>query len=517
MKKLITFGLGIGVGAVLFIGGQVFAATCTGSYFGGTGVCYPTVPSYGQVLVGTAAGGYVLTATSSLGITGSGGSGVWPFTTSDTNYNIAVQSTTTPEWFRGSPYSLFASTTAVLTYASTTAFSASNLTSGNCVQASTGGMLTTTGSACGSGGGAFSFTPTASYNATGTAIGFLGGAFTNGSTTVTSVGSGLLGANNGLLYGFASSSLFGFTPLPFPTSTNPLMATYFVATSSTATSSLSGDVLIGANDSTPYLRVGSTTPNYGYFNNDLIDVYDKRNDELGINIGNSAVGTCASSNFVMNGDISGAATDFFQIGFANSGWTGSSCALNSKTGVNPEDGFMYNPTGNLDLLTGSTTAPVGIRFFTGGTAAGNERIRLNSIGYLGLGTTTPNGSMFTIASSTGPQLSLSDGLGSSLWTMRNINGNLYLATSTYTATTTTSAFTLFGTGAASLSIGSTTPTLSAVTGLLTLGSNSAGSINASSTISAGKFQIDLYTPSGHRNCVFMSDTGWATSTGACNP
>ncbi len=52
-------------------------------------------------------------------------------------------------------YLTYASTTALnatngyVTYASSTAISASNLTSGNCVQASTGGLLTTASSACG--------------------------------------------------------------------------------------------------------------------------------------------------------------------------------------------------------------------------------------------------------------------------------------------------------------------------------------------------------------------------------
>lgn len=45
------------------------------------------------------------------------------------------------------------STASILPYASTTGLSVSNLTSGGCVQASTGGFLTTVGSGCNSGGG----------------------------------------------------------------------------------------------------------------------------------------------------------------------------------------------------------------------------------------------------------------------------------------------------------------------------------------------------------------------------
>lgn len=56
----------------------------------------------------------------------SAGSSVWPFTTTDTNYSVAVQSTTTPEWFKtpvSGPISLMASSTAVFDNASTSLFS----------------------------------------------------------------------------------------------------------------------------------------------------------------------------------------------------------------------------------------------------------------------------------------------------------------------------------------------------------------------------------------------------------
>lgn len=66
----------------------------------------------------------------------------------------------------------------------------------------------TTLSATGGGGGsAFPFTPQTYGNSTSTVIGFLGGLFTNGSTTISSVGSGLAGSNNGLLYSVSTSSL----------------------------------------------------------------------------------------------------------------------------------------------------------------------------------------------------------------------------------------------------------------------------------------------------------------------
>ncbi len=227
----------------------------------------------------------------------------------------------------------------------------------------------------------------------------------------------------------------------------------------TATSTLNGNLIVGANQALPYLRVASTTPNYGYFSNDLIDAYDKRNDEMLINAGNGASASCAASGFVANGDISNGGTDFSFFGFANTGWTGSNCSLNSLTGVTPEDTIVYNPTGNVDYLTGSSTTAVGHRWFTNGTAPSNERMRIDGVGRLDLGTTTNPLTQMVIASSTNPQLALSAGAGLAQWFMRNAGGNFYLGTTTVagTATTSTAAFSLTGSGAPQLGIGTSSP------------------------------------------------------------
>lgn len=77
---------------------------------------------------------------------------------------------------------------------------------------------------------------------------------------------------------------------------------------------------------------------------------------------------------------------------------------------------------------------------------------------ISIGTTTPYYS-FTVASSTGPQIALSDGTsGVSQWTMRNAGGNLYFASTTIqgNATTTTSAISIIG-STGYIGIGSTTP------------------------------------------------------------
>src|SRR3990167_5004646 len=96
-----------------------------------------------------------------------------------------------------------------------------------------GGVLTATAAA-----GSFPFTPTSYGNSTSSVIAFTAGIISQSSTTIPVLGSGLVGANNGLLYGFASSSLFGYTPL------NPTRALTIAGTANQLTSSAGGQNLL---------------------------------------------------------------------------------------------------------------------------------------------------------------------------------------------------------------------------------------------------------------------------------
>jgi hypothetical protein len=127
----------------------------------------------------------------------------------------------------------------------------------------------------------------------------------------------------------------------------------------------------------------------------------------------------------------------------------------------------------------------------------------------GFGTTTPHWAL-QIASSTRPQLALSDGTNTSNhWTMRNAGGILYIATSSPVtfATSTPSALTLQP-GATALGIGTTT-----FAGMLGIGPITP---NASTTIGVGKWQIDGYNSAGTRSCTFLVGTTMTTVAGACN-
>jgi hypothetical protein len=90
---------------------------------------------------------------------------------------------------------------------------------------------------------------------------------------------------------------------------------------------------------------------------------------------------------------------------------------------------------------------------------GVERWRTDAAGFTGFGTSTSQW-LLELATSTRPQLALSDASTSNIWTFRNAGGNLYLATSSPStfATSTVPAFSIIAGGISGLiGIGSSTP------------------------------------------------------------
>lgn len=206
------------------------------------------------------------------------------------------------------------------------------------------------------------------------------------------------------------------------------------------------------------------------------------------------------NNFSNIADGQGTGIEFYVQGGANAERKAEIRAVS--------DGNFAN---NLDLA-----------FWTGGnTAAKNaERFRIKAdTGALAVGTTTALYQL-TVSTSTAPQLALSVGAGIAQWAFRNAGGNLYFATTTVegTATTSTAALTLKGSGVPSLQIGSSTPQNTLKNGSLVLGGggDSAG-ITGSTTIQMAKIQIDGQNSAGGRVCVFVQGTTLVASSGACNP
>jgi len=260
------------------------AATVCQIFTGCTGTS--TTPAYGQVLVGGKNGEYEFVATSTFGGGGSGGTG---FSTTSANYWLTQQTTdlliegSSNLYFNnaravaaltGQNVSIFTNNVDYLTPATfdiafDNRLSASSSISGISALPNlslpysqlTGtptiptllsqltndvGFITNTITTLPDLSLPYSqLTGTPNFfsypfpsNSTSTALTFSNGIVSNGSTTIAGLTSGLVGNNNGKLYSFASSSLFGYTPVG-TTSNTGLPANDFIYTSNTG-------VLLGA-------------------------------------------------------------------------------------------------------------------------------------------------------------------------------------------------------------------------------------------------------------------------------
>ncbi|MFN8252754.1 MAG: hypothetical protein U0V75_12855 [Ferruginibacter sp.] len=102
---------------------------------------------------------------------------------------------------------------------------------------------------------------------------------------------------------------------------------------------------------------------------------------LQLNIQNKSAGNNASSDVVATADNGSETANYIDMGINSS--TYNAAAFN-VTAAN--DAYLYS-TGN-DLAIGNATSNKSIKFFTGGTVSGNERMRIDGSGDVGIGTTT---------------------------------------------------------------------------------------------------------------------------------
>lgn len=124
-------------------------------------------------------------------------------------------------------------------------------------------------------------------------------------------------------------------------------------------------------------------------------------------------GTAAAPSAVQQDDVLGS------LNFRGYGVTGY--AAGSTGLINSKAEGTFTDTSMPTALTFDTTPTTSV--------TATEKMRLTGSGLLGIGTTTPQWTL-TVASSTGPQLALLDtSLTQNPYTLRAINGNFYLATS----------------------------------------------------------------------------------------
>ncbi len=225
-----------------------------------------------------------------------------------------------------------------------------------------------------------------------------------------------------------------------------------------------GDLL--AVKSTGSVGIGTTTPGSKLDVFGTSAAFDTSGD-FRLFLNRAGTGNVGSMIFTTGGAGTG-------TGWAEIGQTGNNGDLhfkaNATAGSYATRMLIQGSTGNVGIGTTSPWAKLSVQGSGTGTgilteffdSASTTRFRIldNGLGYFngtfGIGTTTPY-HILTVASSTGPQLALSDGLGSNLWTLRNIGSTFYLATSTHSSTSTVAALSFSAsTGAATFGSPSTT-------------------------------------------------------------
>jgi len=101
-----------------------------------------------------------------------------------------------------------------------------------------------------------------------------------------------------------------------------------------------------------------------------------------VNHQNTNSGTYASTDIVVTADNGNDSQNYLDFGINSSTYTASAYSI-----TGPNDAYIYAQSKNLAVGTASNADIV---LHTGGTLASNERVRITSSGYVGIGTSTPN-------------------------------------------------------------------------------------------------------------------------------
>lgn len=189
-----------------------------------------------------------------------------------------------------------------------------------------------------------------------------------------------------------------------------------------ATTTLLGSIMIG-NAAYSGTMLGTTT---------MLQVSTSTNMFAQVILSNVNGGNTASAELVLNNRLSTNSNYFDSIGINGDGYNQV-----LFSGERPNDLFEYSSDAGIDITLASSTASdasSSIRWMTKGNQISNLRMEMFNSGLLVMGTSTASDANFTIASSSAPQIALSDGLGGFPYTFRSIAGSFFMATSTRFAT-----------------------------------------------------------------------------------
>ncbi|HEX2534944.1 MAG TPA: tail fiber domain-containing protein [Chitinophagaceae bacterium] len=115
---------------------------------------------------------------------------------------------------------------------------------------------------------------------------------------------------------------------------------------------------------------------------------------LQLNIQNLSAGGSASSDIVASNNLGDESVNYIDMGINSTNFSNAAYPVIGGQ----SNAYLYS-TGN-DLVIGNATANRPLRFFTGGYALTNERMRIDGAGYVGIGTTAPAGRFHVVSDNT---------------------------------------------------------------------------------------------------------------------
>lgn len=230
-----------------------------------------------------------------------------------------------------------------------------------CLHVDTNGLLSGTGSDCGSGGGS---------------------SFSTTSTDYWKTQRNFFSTTSQDYYGaqFRDWSIQGNGYLA-PTTTRGIL----VNASSTINSTLTA---------TGRTLIGNVAPS-DLVSNDVFRVEGNSNDFLDGGIENISTGACASSELDLLNNHSTLTTNYTNIGITGGNFTGAGCSNNPFPVFGPDSMYSISTNGNMNWALGSTSASAQFRWLTDTNGdsqytSADTKMILTQGGFLGLGSTTPD-------------------------------------------------------------------------------------------------------------------------------
>lgn len=279
-----------------------------------------------------------------------------------------------------------------------------------------------------------------------------------------------------------------------------------------------GDLMIGTTSPTGQLNIGVVTIGSS---TEAQEVWSDNNPTSALWAVRNSGGTLSFATSTLNATSSWNALTLYPQGKVVMGLgvpnvVSATLQLYEQNGTGQSPSFLMggNTGGDTDYWFGRNSNNDGLdndtlQIGANSTAGNNTSLTLFNDTRVAFGTTTPGWSAITISSSTRPQLTITDGVPANFgWTMRAINNNFFLATSTATGTSTSAAFSISNLGNVTIPNTLTLGTLS-LTNTLVVTNASTTNLTASQSLFAQGNRV-----SGERYPVWPmgTSTAWTGTT-----